>query len=113
MKSATKTTETNFKRQFFLADCDYFGYIEPGIFKEVEIPYDKNCTSIMRPFEYDYTKAINSLHEWILENDGIANFPKAKWSIYLVDGSMNKYEEIKTDKVYSISSTKAKKLLLN
>ncbi len=105
-----KSTDNQAFTRFFLAECDYFGYIE-GSFKDVEVQESENIL-IMHPFEYNFTRAIADLHEFIINDDMINEFPKAKWNIYLVDGSMNDYGDINRSKVYSISSAKAKKLLL-
>jgi len=105
----TKTDKTFTK--FFTAECDYFGYID-GSYRRIDVTDPENNITTMQPFEYNYTEAISSLHAWIIENDGINAFPKAKWNIYLVDGSFGKFGQLGDDKVYSISSAKAKKLLI-
>ena len=105
MKMSNCITPTK-ENPVFAADCSVFGYID-GPFKRSTI---NNCG--IYTFALDFTNAINDLHEWIksCEKD-LLEEKKCSFSIYLVDGSLDKYGEIKLNKVYTISSKKAKALL--
>lgn len=93
----------------FTADCDYFGYIEDAPFKQSEV---NNC--IYPTFELTYMAAVNRLHEWIIDNKEILNdYPKAKFRIRIMDGTLDKYQDAIQKTVYTISASKAKKLLIN
>lgn len=94
------------KYPVYIAECDYFGYIETSYYKNSNVN-----GSICSTFELRYKDAVNKLHEWIIEGKDILNeYPKCKFNIYLVDGTMDKYGT-KRKKVYTISAVKAKKLL--
>jgi len=86
--------------RIFKAECDYFGYLE-GNYKAIETEEGV----IVTPFAYDFTDAITKLHKAILENDFDKTFPKAKFNIYLIGATSEKDQ-----KVYTISSSKFKKL---
>lgn len=91
----------------FQADCDHFGYIETGIWKSHLVG---NCTS--STFALDFTEAIVELHQWILDNEWIlTEYPKAKFGIGIIDGSVDKNGDAIKKQVYSISVAKAKRLL--
>lgn len=96
----------------FVAECDYFGFIEEGFYKDYCIE-SNNCSHCGATFELHYTDAIISLHKWIKEHRYVLDeYPKCNFNIYLVDGTMNtKWDQQKETKVYSISAKKAKQLL--
>ncbi len=112
MKATNKQTAKADKTfdKFFTASCDHFGFIE-GIYRDVDIK-EKDYTVVMHPFEYNFIRAIDALHSFIIDQNMVNEFPKAKFEIQLVDGNIDKNGEIKLTPVYSISSAKAKKLLL-
>lgn len=95
------------KNPVYTAECDYFGYIETRFYKDLIVN-----NSICSTFELNYKNAVNKLHEWIIDNKNVLNeYPKCKFNIELIDGTINKYNGTKRKKVYTISANKAKKLL--
>ena len=82
----------------FVAECDHFGYIETTTYKAAQIG-----DSLIHPFALDYTEAIINLHKWIKETNSISEFPKAKWNIYVINGTFDKSGERIEKKVYSIT----------
>ena len=106
METSNYITPTK-KNILFKAECDYFGYIENTIYKDMLIG---NC--VTSTFATSYIDAVNMLHEWIKENDWVKKeYPKAKFNIYSVDGSLDKNGERLDKKVYTISASKAKKFI--
>ena len=94
----------------FVAECDYFGFIEDSIYKDYMIEYD-DCQSIGRTFALYYKDAVNNLHEWLQNNSYILKeYPKAKFNIYMVDGTSLRGQTTRI-KVYTISAAKAINLL--
>lgn len=89
---------------------DYFGYIEDSMYKDWEI-HKGNLWSVGSTFAIDLTNAILKLHNYIKENKGTIA-PKSKFSILMVDGSLNKRGEINEKKCYSISMKQAKQFRL-
>jgi len=115
-------TETNknmknkkYPERIFLAECNYFGFIEGLVsWKDCEYEDTDGTISVVTPFAIKFSEAVNDLHEWLLTENGrwaIKEYPKAKFNIYAVNGSQDKHGSIYHDRVYSISSRKAKKLL--
>ena len=96
----------------FVATCDYFGYIEELRYKDYSIADEAdNCQHVGRTFGIHFKDAVNRLHEWIQDNPHvIKEYPKCKFDIFLLDGSMDRYQT-KQVKVYTISARKAKQLL--
>ena len=95
------------KNPVYTAECDYFGYIETEFYKDLFVN-NSYCST----FALNYKDAVNKLHEWIIDNKNILNeYPKCKFNISLVDGTIDKYNNKKEKKVYTISAIKAKKLL--
>lgn len=90
----------------FLAECDYFGYID-GIYKRHLVG---NCVS--DTFGIDFTKSVNDLHEWIKESEAVTDYPKCKFNLYVKDGTLDKDGDSIMKKVYTISASKAKRFLL-
>ena len=91
----------------FIASCDHFGNIA-GPYKDWRI--EGVCCG--DTFAVTFAGAINDLHEWLKENrDLLDEFPKSKFEIYVVDGTV-KGGEFVDKKVYSISASKAKKYLI-
>lgn len=96
----------------FVAQCDYIGRIERSLYKESRVDAGE-YVSCMNTFSLSYTDGITALHEWIQENSWtVKEYPKCKFILAMVDGSLNKYEEVKEVTVYSISASKAKKLII-
>ena len=86
----------------FKAECDYFGYIETGVYKDALM--SNTTTSV---FEISFMGAVNELHKWIKENEYILNeYPKCKFNIYAVDGCNDKFGDYIMKKVYTISVKK-------
>jgi hypothetical protein len=99
------------KNPVFVADCDWFGFIEENLYKRWELP-DRNGTIGGNTFSLHFTDAITRLHEWIIENKHVLKeYPKSKFSIYLINGSFNRFKEVKHQKVYTITARNAAKLL--
>ncbi len=95
------------KNPVFTAECDWFGYV-PGIYKD---HLAGNCIS--PTFGLYFKDAVNALHEWIEENpETLTDYPKCRFTLCLVDGSLNKSGDSRRQKVYTISARKAKKLLI-
>jgi len=95
------------KHPIFVAECDYFGYIECSVYKRSLV--DGVCN--YATFETDFSRAVNLLHEELKDGVWCMDFPKAKFTIYSVDGSKDKYGNAKMNVVYAISASKAKKLV--
>ena len=109
----TENTITPTKESpIFRADCDHFGFIEDSPYLRHTVQC-KDHSSSCATFALSYSDAINRLHEWLIENKKyVLSEPKAKFNIYIVDGSINKeLDQAKEVKVYTISSAKAKKYL--
>lgn len=97
-------------RPIFKCYNDYFGYIEEMIYKQWQIKDEKRWI-IGHTFALNLTDAINKLHEYIKDNkDHIET--NSKFTIVLMDGTINKYGEIKEIKCYSISMKQAKQFKL-
>lgn len=99
------------KSPVFVAQCDWFGFIEENLWKEylVNTP---DGGHIGRTFAIRYHDAVNGLHEWIKENpETLKEYPKCKFDILLVDGSWDRHNDPVRKKVYTISAAKAKQLL--
>lgn len=95
-------------RPVFTAHCDYFGRIDGVItYKDWTIGDIGGDT-----FATSFKDAVNYLHEWIEENKWcIEEYPKCKFIIEMIDGSLDKRRDIIYKNVYTISASKAKKLL--
>lgn len=98
----------------FSAECNYFGYIEEARYKDYCIHTDKdNCDHLGRTWALDFTSAIVRLHEWIRYNaDVLTEYPKCKFTIFLLDGSVDKYGDPVHYPVYSITAKNCKRFLL-
>ena len=96
----------------FMACNDYFGYFGSGMYKDWSV-MNGNCNHGGETFAVTYADAVNMLHEYLKENEEwiVKEYPKTKYSILMVDGSVDKYGELKHTEVYSITTAKAKKLL--
>lgn len=101
----------------FVATCDYFGYIEEKHYKDYLVEAQDSRTGqtiqlVGRTFATSYANAVNRLHEWIVEHpEVIKDYPKSKFDILLVDGSVDRFDSTNQEKVYTISARKAKRLL--
>jgi len=97
----------------FVAQCDYFGYIEDSPWKEFKIDLPDGSETTGKTFALSFTNAIVDLHTWITEYPQILDeYPKATFSIHLVNGKVDEYGQYATPMVYKISASKAKKLLI-
>lgn len=97
------------KSPVFAAMCDHFGYIERGLYKEADIH-----NSILSVFATSFADGVASLHEYLISDDGkwvVETYPKAKFELYAYDGTVDKYGDAKSVRVYSISASKAKKYI--
>lgn len=64
-------------------------------------------------FALSYRGAIDRLHDYLEDGDFnylLQEYPKSKFIIYRLDGSLDKYGEVKREKVYSLSVKQIKKL---
>lgn len=97
----------------FTAECDWFGFIEGNFYKRFLITEPDGGQSCGDTFAIRYHDAIVRLHEWIQENNQVLDeWPKAKFTIRLVDGSWDPRLNQRKDRVvYTISAKKAKELL--
>lgn len=89
---------------------DYFGYIENTIYKEWEI-HEDNKWIVGSTFEVDLSRAILKLHDYIKEHKETLK-SNTKFTIVMMDGSLNNKGEINEVKCYSISMKQAKKFKL-
>lgn len=100
------------KSPVFIAVCDWFGNIEEERYKDYEIKTD-GYWCVGSTFGISFRGSVNRLHEWIQDNPTVVkDYPKCKFEIYLLDGTVTK-DKSNQVKVYSISASKAKKLLLS
>lgn len=105
---ANSNIEVTKQNPVFIASCNHFGYLERTLYKRWIIGNRTGYT-----WALNYTDAINELHSWIKDNEwAIKEYPKCTFDIFRIDGTLNKYQEISEEKVYSISAAKAKKLIL-
>lgn len=106
METTNYITPTK-KDPVFTATCDSFGYIERRLYKDALA--GNTCFPV---FDISYHQAILALHEWLIENkEYVLDDPKAKYFIYAVNGSLNKWGDYNRKVVYSISGSKAKQYL--
>lgn len=71
-----------------------------------------NCS--FDTFGISFAESVNDLHKWIQKNKGILKeYPKCKFELYAVDGSIDNHGDFIARKVYTITASKAKKYLLN
>lgn len=97
----------------FSAANDYFGYIEDSLYKQYAFPSPDGCTYVGCTFATSFASAVNRLHEWIVEHPYIIdNYPKSKFVIEYMDGTISKNNDPLRVEVYSITARKAKKFLL-
>ncbi len=101
------------KQPIFAACNDYFGYIEPGIYKpfKIETPHGISCGySVMG---LSYADAVNNLHDWIKNNAYTAICdPKSTYTLYMVDGRVDKHGEVIYKPLYKISAKNAIKFII-
>mgnify|MGYP000436752734 FL=1 len=88
----------------------YFGYIEDTMYKEWEI-HEGNVWSVGSTFAIDLSRAILKLHDYIKEHRESIN-SNSKFTIVMVDGSLNTHGEINEKKCYSITMKQAKQFKL-
>ena len=102
------------KSPVFTAENDWFGFIESSLWKQHLVEGPDDLGSLGNTWATNYLDALRYLHEWIQENTFILDeYPKAKFTIRLVDGSWNhKLNQKKEEIVYTISARKAKRLLI-
>lgn len=89
---------------------DYFGYIEDTIYKDWEI-HEGDLWIVGRTFAINLSNAILKLHDYIKEHQEYIE-ANSKFTIVMVDGTLNKYGEINEKKCYSISMKQAKQFKL-
>ncbi len=90
----------------FHASCDYFGIID-GPYKAAFVG---KCTT--STFALKYTQAINDLHDWIVKNAHVIDYyPKSRFTIFMMPGTVNKNGDSVQKVVYSLSAANAKLLL--
>lgn len=101
------------KSPVFTAVCEDFGYIEESIYKMWNIKKEGIINHVGWTFACDYSTAVNNLHEWMKENaDYVRRCKNIKFKIMVVDGSYDKWGDVITKEVYSITSVKARKVNL-
>ena len=104
MENQDYTTPTT-KNPTFTASCDYFGYIERGLYKSTFAP-KANCT--VDTFALTYTEAVTELMKWISENAWIIEEnPKCKFTIYMNTGAADRHGNIYMEPVFIISASRA------
>ena len=95
----------------FVAECDWFGFIGGSLYKEY-IVNENDGQSCGETFSLHFKDSVNRLHEWIENNENtLKEYPKCKFNIYMINGSLDKDGRKKYEKVYTITASKAKKLL--
>ena len=89
---------------------NYFGYIEDSMYKQWEI-HEDNVWIVGSTFATDLSGAILQLLDYIKEHkESIES--NSKFTIVMMDGSLNKKGEISEVKCYSISMKQAKQFKL-
>jgi len=70
----------------FKAECDWFGFIETGLYKDWFL---EEVNIVGATFALSFADAVNKLHEWISENyEVLTDFPKCKFTILMMDGTV-------------------------
>lgn len=106
-KTYIKPTKDN---PIFKCYSNYSGYIEDSMYKQWEI-HEDNLWTVGYTFAIDLSRAILKLHDYIKENkENIES--NSKFTIVMMDGSLNKKGEINEAKCYSISMKQAKQFKL-
>lgn len=102
------------KHPVFTVYCTAFGYIETGMYKNWNVKKEGIINMVGDTFACNYKDAIRMLHEWIEEEGEYVKGLKGdnKFVIDVIDGSLDKYGDVKHTAVYTISAAKAKKYLL-
>lgn len=103
------------KSPVFTAYCTAFGTIERGLYKQWNIKEQGKINQVGDTCALDYIDAVNFLHEWIkdeVDSRFIKENPSCKFCIKVIDGKLNKWDEVVEVKVYEISAAKAKKYIL-
>lgn len=89
----------------FIADDDTYGFIDLGVYK------NSLCGRSTTPtFALSYENGIERLHNYIKNTRHID--PKAKFTLYIMDGSVDKSGQSKLTKVYSLTYKNAKRFML-
>lgn len=98
----------------FRATCTAFGSIETGLYKMWNVKTEE-YNMVGDTFACNFTDAVNFLHEWLKENkeDVDQLNHKTRFYITIIDGSINKYQEVIEREVYSIDWFKVKKYINN
>jgi hypothetical protein len=89
---------------------DWFGYIEESFYKAYQIKTEKHWT-VGSTFALRLEDAINNLFSYIKEHREDIE-PKSKFTIVMVDGTTDKYDDTREIKCYSISMKQAKQFKL-
>lgn len=106
-KDYIKPTKDN---PIFKCYNDYSGYIEDSIYKEWVI-HEEDVWIVGSTFATDLSGAIVKLHDYIKEHKEWIK-SSSKFTIVMVDGSLNRYGEVNEKKCYSISMKQAKEFKL-
>lgn len=110
MDSKTDYIKPTKDNPIFKCYNSYFGYIEDTMYKEWEI-HEDNVWSVGSTFAIDLSRAILKLHDYIKEHRESIN-SNSKFTIVMVDGSLNTHGEINEKKCYSITMKQAKQFKL-
>jgi hypothetical protein len=90
---------------------DWFGYIERSTYKDVTLEDDRGLTTIT-PYAYKLSEALSELMEYVNSEDGnwiFDEYPKSRFVIEVVDGTLNKFGDINYKRLMSIRLTDLKK----
>jgi len=98
------------KRPVFKCYNDFFGYVEETLYKQWQIK-DGDCWTVGYTFALNLTDAIRYLHGYIKDNKENIDM-NSKFTIVLMNGTIDKRGNIKETKCYSISMKQAKQFKL-
>jgi len=94
------------KSPTFVAENDYYGFIDTGCYKPSYCGMGTTYT-----FALNYEEGIKRLHQYI-KDCGEEIYSTSNFNLYIMDGTVKSNGDSKLTKVYSISAKKAKQLLL-
>jgi hypothetical protein len=112
MKSSNNYLTPTKQNPVFRAECDYTGFIEEGTqWKDYVVTTENNMVTAST-FAVNFTNGISELHQWIMDHPWLLKtYPKAKYHLYMIDGSLDKWGDVNYKKVYTITTSRAKQLI--